>query len=248
MGLGNYPSVGLADARTLALKCRRQVAKGADPIEARRMESKRIPVFTAGAARYIRGHRHGWQIAKHARQWVSTLKIYARPIIGKKPVNAITTEDILQILSPSWTTKTETAKRLQGQHIENVLHFAAAHQYRDPLNPAGWRGHLDKLHPRPSRVKQVAHHPAMTYPAVPDFFEELSRNGSVSARAPQFLNLTATRTLEVLHAEWREINQPAGVWTVPASRMKTRREHRVMLCHYVAASRMQDSSGSHKRT
>ncbi len=97
-------------------------------------------------------------------------------------------------------------------------------------------------------MKQVAHHPAMTYPAVPDFFEELSRNGSVSARALQFLNLTATRTLEVLHAEWREIDQPAGVWTVPASRMKTRREHRVMLCHYVAASRMQDSSGSHKRT
>ncbi len=134
MGLGSYPSVTLADARNLALKCRRQVATGVDPIKARRMELQRIPVFTAFAARYIRGHRRGWQNAKHARQWVSTLKTYARPVIGKKPVNAITTEDILQILSPIWTTKTETAKRVQGR-IENVLDFAAAHQYRDPLKP-----------------------------------------------------------------------------------------------------------------
>ena len=192
------------------------------------MELQRIPVFTACAARYIRGHRRGWQNAKHARQWVSTLKTYARPVIGKKPVNAITTEDILQILSPIWATKTETAKRVQGR-IENILEFAAAHQYRDPLNPARWRGHLDKLLPRPSRVKRVAHHPAMPYAEVPDFIDELSRNGSVSALALQFLILTATRTLEVLHAEWREIDLPTGVWTVPASRMKTRREHRVPL-------------------
>ena len=228
MGLGSYPSVGLADARTSALKCRRLVAKRVDPIEARRMEAKRIPVFTACAARYIRGHRHGWQNTKHARQWVSTLKTYARPVIGKKPVNAITTEDILQILSPIWATKTETAKRVQGR-IENIMDFAAAHQYRDPLNPARWRGHLDKLLPRPSRVKEVAHHPAMPYAEVPDFFDELSRNRSVSAMALKFLILTATRTLEVLHAEWREIDLSAGVWTVPASRMKTRREHRVPL-------------------
>ena len=228
MGLGSYPSVGLADARTSALKRRRLVAKAVDPIEARRIEAKRIPVFTACAARYIRGHRHGWQNTKHARQWVSTLKTYARPVIGKKPVNAIATEDILQILSPIWATKTETAKRVQGR-IENIMDFAAAHQYRDPLNPARWRGHLDKLLPRPSRVKKVAHHPAMPYAEVPTFFDELSRNGSVSALALQFLILTATRTLEVLHSEWREFDLPAGVWTVPASRMKTRREHRVPL-------------------
>lgn len=105
MGLGSYSSVGLADARTSALTYRRQLVKGVDTIKARRAESKRIPVFTACAARYIRGHRHGWQNAKHARQWVSTLKTYTRPVIGKKPVDAITTEDILLILSPIWTTK-----------------------------------------------------------------------------------------------------------------------------------------------
>ena len=105
MGLCSYPNFGLADAGTLALKCRRQVATGVNSIEARRMESKRIPVITACAARYIRGHRQGWQNAKHARQWVSTFKTYARPVIGIKPVNAITTEDILLTLSPIWAAR-----------------------------------------------------------------------------------------------------------------------------------------------
>ena len=98
-----------------------------------------------------------------------------------------------------------------------------------PPQPCPLASHLDKLLPRPSRVKEVAHHPAMPYADVPAFFDELSRNGSVSALARQFLILTATRTLEVLHAEWREIDLPAGEWTVPHSRMKTRREHRVPL-------------------
>ena len=109
------------------------------------------------------------------------------------------------------------------------MDFAAAHQYRDPLNPARWRGHLDKLLPRPSRVKEFAHHPAMPYAEVPAFIDKLSRNGSVSVLALQFLILTATRTPDVLQAEWGEIDLPAGVWTVPASRIKTRREHRVPL-------------------
>ena len=228
MGLGSYPNVGLAEVRTKALRYRRQLATGLDPIEVRRGEPEQIPVFTTCAARYIRAHRHGWRNAKHARQWVRTLKTYARPVIGNKRVNAIVTEDILKILSSIWTTKTETAKRVQGR-IENILDFAAAHQYRDPLNPARWRGHLDKLLPKPSRVKKVAHLPAMPYPEVPTFMVELSRNGSVSALALRFLILTATRTSEVLKAQWPEMDLPAGIWTLPASRMKAQREHRVPL-------------------
>ena len=113
---------------------------------------------------------------------------------------------VLQILSPIWAAKTETAKRVQGR-IENIMDFAAAHQYRDPLNPARWRGHLVKLLPKPSRVKDVAHHGVLPYLDVPDFFEELSRNRSVSATALQFLILTPIPTLEFLHAEWG--NRPA---------------------------------------
>ena len=228
MGLGSYPNVGLAEVRTKTLRCRRQLVAGVDPIEARRAEPERIPTFTSCAARYIRAHRQGWRTVKHARQWVRTLKTYARPVIGTKRVDAIVTEDILKILSSIWTTKTETAKRVQ-KRIENILDFAAAHQYRDPLNPARWRGHLDKLLPKPSRVRKVTHLPAMPYPEVVNFMEELSKNRSVSALALRFLILTATRTSEVLKAQWPEMDMPVGIWTLPAYRMKAQREHRVPL-------------------
>jgi integrase len=159
---------------------------------------------------------------------VSTLKTYARPEIGSKRVDTIVTEDILKILSPIWNSKTETAKRVQGR-IESILDYAAAHRYRDPLNPARWRGHLDMMLPKPTRVKKVRHHPAMPHTGVPAFMAEMSSNNSVSALALRFLILTATRTNEVLRAQWPEIDLEAAVWTVPAKRMKARREHRVPL-------------------
>lgn len=228
MGLGSFPDVSLAKARDNSSEYRQQASSGIDPIEARLVEPEKTPTFTTCAARYIRAHRRGWKNAKHARQWVSTLKTYARPEIGSKSVDAIATEDILKILSPIWTTKTETAKRVQGR-VENILDYAAAHKYRDPLNPARWRGHLDKLLPKPSRVKKVTHHPAMPHSEVPAFMSELSNNGSLSARALQILILTATRTTEVLKAPWPEFDLEAAVWTIPASRMKGKREHRVPL-------------------
>ncbi|MCP5346544.1 MAG: tyrosine-type recombinase/integrase [Gammaproteobacteria bacterium] len=228
MGLGSFPDVGLAEARDLATESRKLAKKGIDPIATRQIEQEQIPTFTTCAARFIRAHRRGWKNAKHARQWVSTLKTYARPVVGTKLVNTITTEDVLSILSPIWTTKTETAKRLQGR-IENILDYAAAHKYCDPLNPARWRGHLDKLLPKPSRVKNVNHHPAMPHDDVPDFMAELAGNRSISSLALRFLILTATRTSEVLNAQWKEIDLGAGIWIIPAERMKTRREHRVPL-------------------
>ncbi|MCI0653578.1 MAG: integrase arm-type DNA-binding domain-containing protein [Methylococcaceae bacterium] len=228
MGLGSYPSVNLADARNKAIEYRKLVADGIDPIEAARIEPEKIPSFTTCAARFIRAHRRSWRSTKHARQWASTLKTYACPVIGSKLVDAIDTGDVLKILSAIWTTKTETAKRIQGR-IENIFDYAAAHKYRDPMNPARWRGHLDKLLPKPSKVKKVDHHPAMPYSEVPAFMVELLRNNSVSALALRFLILTATRTSEVLGAQWLEIDTNAAIWTIPASRMKAQREHRVPL-------------------
>lgn len=227
-GLGSFPEVGLAKARKKAAEYRELANQGSDPIEARRAEPEQIPTFTSCAARYIRAQRRGWKNPKHARQWVSTLKTYARPVIGHKRVDAISTEDILAILSTIWTSKTETAKRVQTR-IENVLDYAAAHKYRDPLNPARWRGHLDKLLPKPSRVKKVTHHPAMPYDEVPAFMVELTNRQGVAALALRFLILTATRSGEVLGARWSEIDLDARVWTIPAERMKAKREHRVPL-------------------
>jgi len=118
------------------------------------------------AARYIRAHRHGWRNRKHARQWPTTLKTYARPVMESKTVDVIGTDDVLRVLMPIWTAKTETAKRVQGR-IENILDWATAMKYRTGENPGRWHGHLAKLLPRPTRVKTVTHHPAMPYAELP---------------------------------------------------------------------------------
>ncbi len=228
MGLGSYPEVGLAKAREKAGDARKLVAEGQDPIAARRVEPERTPTFTTCAARYIRAHRHGWSNRKHARQWVSTLKTYARPIMGNKPIDQASTEDVLLVLQPVWTAKTETAKRVQGR-MENILDFAAARKWRDQSNPARWRGHLDKLLPSPRKVARPVHHPAMDFNDVPAFMRELEQNNSLSAKALALKILTATRTKEVLGATWDEFDLEASTWTIPAPRMKGKREHRVPL-------------------
>lgn len=228
MGLGSYPDTSLAKARINAGDFRQQAIEGVDPIENRKVEEEKIPTFTTCAARYIRSHRKSWKNAKHQRQWVRTLKTYARPVIGSKQVDTITTDQIIKILTPIWTTKTETAKRIQGR-IENVMDYASAHKYRDSTNPARWRGHLDKLLPKPSRVKTVIHHPAMPYQEVSVFMQKLSEKTAMSTYALRFLILTATRTSEVLQAKWGEIDLKEATWTIPASRMKTGNEHRVPL-------------------
>lgn len=230
MGLGSFPDTGLAEARRKAENYRKLAKEGTDPIHARELETQQqsTPTFTNCAARYIQSHRRSWRNAKHARQWVSTLKTYARPVIGELPVDEIDTHQILNILSPIWVTKTETAKRVQGR-IENVLDFASAHKYRDEANPARWRGHLDKLLPKPSKVQKVAHHPAMPYEQVAAFMGVIQDYNSMSSKALQLLILTAARTSEVLNAEWHEIDLVNATWTIPAKRMKASREHRIPL-------------------
>ncbi|MDH5547133.1 MAG: tyrosine-type recombinase/integrase [Gammaproteobacteria bacterium] len=228
MGLGGYPTVSLARARINAAAARELARQGINPITARKLQPTETPTFTTCAARYIRAHRRAWANPKHQRQWVRTLKTYARPIIGEMLVDQISTEDILKILQPIWTTKTETASRVQGR-LENVFDFAIAHGRKDAFNPARWKGHLDKMLPKPSRVKKVVHHPAMPFAEVPDFLTKLAESKSISAKALAFLILTATRTGEVLGATWDEIDIENAVWTIPAERMKAKREHKVPL-------------------
>ena len=231
MSLGSYPIISLADAREKALDAQKLAHRGLDPIKIRdqsELSQNSIPTFSSCAAKFIRSHRRGWRNKKHARQWVSTLKTYAQPTIGNVLVDRIETEEILAILSPIWTKKTETAKRVQGR-IENILDFAAAHKWREPINPARWRGHLDKLLPKPSRVTKIQHFPAMDFKSVPAFMTELELNKSVSSLALQLLILTATRTSEVLKATWPEFDLESAVWTLPPDRMKGGREHKVPL-------------------
>lgn len=223
MGMGATHAVSLADARQRATEARGLLAKGDDPIEARRAAqaaSARVPVFKDAASSYVEGHRAGWKNAKHADQWTNTLETYAYPVLGMIPVDRITTEDLLRVLRPIWGTKTETATRVR-QRIESVIDAEYARLHIERPNPARWRGHLAKLLPNPQEVRQVEHFPTLPYSDLPDFMAKLRAQQSISARALEFTILTAARTNMVAPAKWEEIS--GEDWTVPAERMKGRR-------------------------
>lgn len=235
MGLGALALVSLAEARDLAIEHRRTLLKGNDPLiekdnakrNAKVAAAKRIS-FDECARAYIESQRAGWRNPKHVAQWGSSLETYASPIFGKLPLQEIDTTLVLSAITPIWTTKPETASRVRGR-IEIVLNWATARGYRTGDNPARWRGHLDMLLPRPTRVRKVEHHAALPFDQMPTFMAALQCERGNGARALEFLILTAARTGEVLGAKWEEINLDEGIWTIPAERMKANREHRVPL-------------------
>jgi len=233
MGLGALHTVPLADARQRAEEARRAVLDGIDPIEARKarraevtLADKKALTFRQCAENYIAAQKAGWRNEKHGAQWAATLATYAYPIIGDLPVASIDTGLVLQVLEPIWNTKSETANRVRGR-IESVLNWATVREYRKGENPARWRGHLDNVLPKRSKVRKVKHHPAMAYAELPAFMGELGPRQDISAKALEFTILTAVRTGEVIGARWSEIN--GNIWTVPVQRMKSGREHRVPL-------------------
>jgi integrase len=142
------------------------------------------------------------------------------------PVQTIDTASVLKVLKPIWDSKPETASRVRGR-IESVLDWTTAHDYRQGDNPARWRGHLDKLLPHKSKVRSVKHHEALPYSELPGFLVTLRNQDNLSARALEFIILTAARTGEVIEAKSMEVKD--RVWTIPAERMKSGREHRVPL-------------------
>jgi integrase len=227
-------AVGLEEARHRAEECRRQLRDGLDPIEVKRqavanakLERARMLTFGECCARYMAAHRDGWRNAKHAAQWESTLNTYAGTLQAL-PVAAIDTALVIKALEPIWTTKTETATRVR-QRIEAVLDWAAAREFRAGENPARWRGHLDKLLPKPAKLKNVTPRAALPYAEVAEFMVQLRRHEGLGARALELQILTACRPGEVAGAEWREIDLAAATWTIPGVRMKAGRDHRVPL-------------------
>lgn len=235
MGLGPYPDVTLAEARKAATECRSLLRDGVDPIEMRQrrrqaaiLEAAQAITFEECASRLIDAHKAGWRNAKHAAQWSSTLETYAYPVIGSLPVQAIDTGLVMKVLEPIWHVKPETATRVR-QRIEAVLDWAKARNYRSGENPAQWRGHLDKLLPKPSKVRAVRHHEAMPYAELPEFFEVLAKRDTMSAKALAFTILTAARSGETRGATLGEIDFKNTVWTIPGERTKSGREHRVPL-------------------
>lgn len=224
MGLGPYPAVPLAKARKLAAANREAVAEGRDPIAERHKEAE--PTFSECAELFLSAMEGQWRNEKHRAQWRMTLTNYARPLSAKK-VSDIDTNDVLQVLNPIWQKLPETASRLRGR-IERVLDYAKARGWRTGENPALWRGHLKNILPARQRLTR-GHHAAMPFTDVPAFMEALRDKAAMSARALEFLILTAARSGEVLGATWAEMDLERGIWTIPANRMKAGKEHRVPL-------------------
>jgi integrase len=235
MGLGSAFDFTLADAREMRDKYRKLIKVGVDPIEhrkaeeaARAVDKAKAVTFKQAATRFIKANRSGWKNIKHASQWEATLETYAYPIIGALPVQSIDTALVMAVLDPIWSTKPEAASRVRGR-IESVLGAAKARGEYQGENPATWKGHLDKLLPKTSKVRAVENHAALPYADLPAFIMELRAREGIAAAALEFLILTAARTGEVLGATWDELDLRKSVWTIPRERMKNGKEHQVPL-------------------
>lgn len=247
LGLGSYDKLPLKDAREKARRAHDLIAQGIDPItEKREQRSAMIAArlaeitFEQAARQYIEARSAEWSNGKHTQQWTNTLETYAFPVIGQLRVSDINHTHVLRVLDPLWygdkdaelekdrKPKIETGTRVR-QRIESILDWATVRGYRSGENPARWKGYLDKVLPARSKVQKVKHHAALSIAELPDFITRLRQRNGIGARALEFAILTAARSGEVRGAPWDEIDLEARVWTVPAERTKTKKEHRVPL-------------------
>jgi integrase len=234
MGLGSYPSVSLKEARRLAETYRAMVRAGLDPIDERERERReafaqtaKTHTFKECAERLMKAKGPEWENLKHANQWRATLETYAYPVLGKLDIRSVDVGLVLEVLEPIWNEKPETARRVRGR-LEAVIDWARARNWREGENPARWKGHLNQLLSKRSRLS-VKNHPALPYSEIGDFMKAIEGQEGVAAMGLQFLILTASRTGEVIGARWSEVDMDEKTWTIPAERMKARKPHRVPL-------------------
>lgn len=235
IGLGAYPTVSLKEAHLKAAAERENIKNGIDPVLARREAKSRIKAeqatevtFADAARAYMATKLSEWKNPKHADQWKNTLTTYANPFIGRLHLRHIQREHVMQVLEPIWLEKNETASRLRGR-IEAILNWGKVKGYRDGENPAAWRGNLENLLAKPSKVQKVRNHPAVPLAEMADFMTKLRAIEGSSARCLEFAILAAARSGEARGARFSEIDWNTNVWRVPAERMKAKKEHRVPL-------------------
>lgn len=222
--MASYDEMGIEEAREEAARLRAMVRKGHDPLSERKPSARRINTFEAVAKEAIASFQEGMTNKKATKQWTSSLEAYAFPVIGKKDVSAITTEDLFEILKPIWLEKKETAKRVRGR-IERILAFATVMKWRTGPNPATFKNNLDQLLPK--QGKRTAHHKAMPYAKVPAFLAELRKDrDGLDAKALEFTLFTLSRTNEITKARWEDIDLDAAMWTVPRAAMKKKDDNR----------------------
>lgn len=235
MGLGSIHDVTLDEARDLARDMRRLVHAGRDPIAERRTERERqkaaarkLISFKDAAQANLDTHERKWANPKTRGIFMARLQTFVYPHIGALAVSDISTADVLKVLEPLWHTKTETGARTRG-YIEAILAFATVKGYRTGDNPARWAGHLREALPSPAAIAPDKHYAALPVAELPAFFKTVATQGGMAALALRFLILTAARTGEVIGATWDEVDLDKAVWTIPAARMKMKRDHRVPL-------------------
>lgn len=241
IGLGGYPDVTLAQARERARDAKEKIRQGIDPIEARKAikaalvaAQRRGLTFDEAFRQYCDAKLMELGSDKDRVRWRSSIARYALPHIGDILVDDLNVQDMLRVLEPVWRSKTETASRVRAR-IEGILAWATVAGHRSGENPARWKGNLDALLPKPSRVAEKGNQPAVALDDMAAWFAALRQHGGTAARALEFLTLCAGRSGEVRGARWDEMDLSSMIWTIPASRMKAEREHRVPLTDAAAA-------------
>lgn len=234
LGLGSPPAVTLSAARKMALENRGKAMQGSDPMAERR-EARRALNFAKAVEKYAAAKLDEYKNPKDRKRWLTVMETYAIPILGRKDVDDIAVQDILQVLEPIWQEKTETAKRLRGR-IESVLSWAAVAGHRSGDNPARWKGNLSEILPKPSRVAKSENRPAVSLADVTCWWADLNKREGMAAQALRFIALSGARSGEVRGMTWDEVDlDDNSTWTIPASRMKNGRAHRVPLVHEASA-------------
>ena len=235
MGLGPTHTVSLAEARQKARDARLLIIDGINPLAAKKqnqiaaaLAEAKMMSFDQCAKAYILAHKAAWKNAKHCDQWTNTLNTYASPVFGNLPVAEIDTGLVVKCLAPIWETKAETASRLRGR-IESVLGWATTSGYRTGENPARWKGHLENLLANTSRIGRIKNHPSLPWQQVGAFMLAIRAREGLAARALEFAILTACRSGEARGARWSEFDLRDKTWTIPAERMKAKREHQIPL-------------------
>jgi integrase len=255
MSLGSYPTISLAKARALHADAYGKVKGSNIDLIGQREAAKeaakperQIPTFGQAADDYIATHEAAWRSATHRHQWRMTISEYCAPI-RNLPVDQIDTEAVLSVLTPLWSRVPQTASILRGR-IETILDAARARKQipADRANPARWKGHLDKLLPKPKDIRKTRHHPAMPYGDMRVFVAKLSHADGVAPRALAYLILCAGRADEIISMTWDEVDLGKATWTVPGERMKMGREHLVPLSEAAMAilRRQEEARGKSK--
>ena len=234
LGLGPYPETGLADARRKAQELRDKVAAGIDPVAERKASQSALKAsqarqvtFKQVAGQYLEA-KASEKTARHTQVWRSSFEMYVYPVIGDVLVQDVDLPQVVKVLEPIWNTLNDTATKLRGR-VEAVLSMATVRGYRTGPNPADWKGNLDQCLPMPSKVAKVTKQPALPFRQIHDFLTDLHEIEGMGALALEFAILCASRSGEVRGAKWSEIDFQTATWTIPAERMKAKREHRVPL-------------------